>query len=232
MSTKQYWFVAACLFANPVLAHDGHGAELYHAFTLQADYGEGRDDSTASWDLDGWLGNDDHKLWLKSKGENTAGHTERSETWALYSSTIDTFWDAQAGFRYDNKPESTPYLVLGIKGLAPYYFDTEAHLFVSDEGDTSARLREENDLLLTQQLVLKAYGEINLFAQEVKELQVGSGVSSGEIGLQLRYEITRKFAPYADIRYVQLFGDTASLAQANNERQYDVIAALGLQLIF
>jgi uncharacterized protein involved in copper resistance len=51
-----------------------------------------------------------------------------AEFLALYSRNISTFWDAQAGIRYDTKPESTAYLTLGINGLAQQWFETEAHL--------------------------------------------------------------------------------------------------------
>jgi copper resistance protein B len=225
------------IWSQAIFAADTQGSDMshlstFHAFKLQTDYGEGRDDFIGRWDLDGWIGSDERKIWLKSEGDNVAGTTERSETWTLLSQNIATFWDAQAGFRYDNKSESTAYFVMGFNGLAPYFFETEAHLFVSDAGDVSARIREENDFLITQKLILKPYGEINLFAQDVPELNVGSGLSNGELGLQLRYEVTRKFAPYVDIRYEKLFGDTASIANTKGERDSDLIGTIGVQLMF
>ena len=86
-----------------------------------------------------------------------------------------------------------------MNGLAPYFFETEAHIFISEEGYVSANIRQENDLLLTQKLILQPYAEINLFAQDVPDRDIGAGISDGKIGLQTRYEITRKFAPYVDI---------------------------------
>jgi copper resistance protein B len=231
--------ICACLFlfcsASTIAdsAHESeHGNAIFHAFTLQADAGEGRDDTIARWDFDGWLGSDENKLWLKAEGENVENNTERNETWALYSRNIATFWDLQAGLRYDTEPESTAYFVAGFNGLAPWFFDSEAHLFISDEGDFSFRLHEENDFLLTQKLVLKPYGEVNIFAQDVKEVGKGSGLSNAELGLQLRYEILRKFAPYLDMRYEKLFGETESIASDNGERSNDLIVAIGIQLVF
>ena len=158
--------------------------------------------------------------------------TEQSETWALYSYNLATFWDAQAGIRYDNQPESTNYVVAGLTGLAPYYFETEAHLFVSEEGDFSFRLREENDFLLTQKLILQPYLELNVYAQDVKELEVGSGLSDVSLGLQLRYEITRKIAPYVEVSYGRLFGDTADYANSNGEDRNDSSVTAGIRLMF
>lgn len=134
--------------------------------------------------------------------------------------------------RHDIKPESTTYLVLGTEGLAPYFFETEAHLFISDEGDVSARLREENDFLITQRLILQPYAEIELSAQDVPEQDIGAGFTQGEIGLQTRYEFTRKFAPYVDFRYERKFGETSSIAKDEGENNDDFIAAVGLRFMF
>jgi copper resistance protein B len=229
-------FVLGLLFASsPAFAMEGmddHGSAVFHMFRLETDYGGGKNGAVATWDLDGWIGTDENKFWLKSEGAHTDGKLEDAEFWALYSRNISTFWDAQIGLRHDTRPVSTSYLTLGVNGLAPYFFETEAHLFVSDKGDISARLREENDFLVTQKLILQPYAEINLFAQDVPEQDIGAGVSSGEIGLQSRYEITRKFAPYIDVRYERKFGETSSIAKSNGENNDDFIGSVGLRLMF
>ena len=209
-----------------------HGDGIFHMFQLEADYGGSKDGAVASWDLDGWIGTDENKLWLKSEGERSDGHLEDAEVWALYSRNVSTFWDVQAGLRHDFQPTSTTYAVVGVNGLAPYFFETEAHFFVSDEGDVSARLRQENDFLLTQKLILQPYAEINLYAQDVPESDIGAGFSNGEIGLQTRYEITRKFAPYADIRYERKFGETSSIAKDNGEDNDSLIGSIGVKFMF
>jgi copper resistance protein B len=225
-----------CLSAMPVASvaaeEQAEHPAVFHAFRLETDAGIGRDDTIASWDLNGWIGGDYNKLWIKSEGEVADGNVEQAEFWAMYSRNIATFWDAQLGIRHDTQPRSTSYLVAGFEGLAPYFFETEAHLFVSDDGDVSARIRQENDLLITQRLILQPYLEVNLFAQDVPELDIGSGISSGEIGLQTRYEITRKFAPYLDLRYERKFGETSSIAKNTGENRDDFIASVGLRLMF
>ena len=225
-------------FAEDMAAHGGHdmaaehGGQIFHAFRLETDYGGSKGEGIASWDLDGWIGTDENKLWLKSEGEHKDGKVEDAEFWALYSRNVATFWDAQVGVRYDAEPTSTAYAVLGINGLAPYWFETEAHLFISDKGDVSARLREENDFLITQKLILQPYAEINLFAQDVPERDVGAGLSDGKIGLQTRYEFTRKFAPYVDVHYGRKFGETSSIAKGNGEDNDELVGAIGLRLMF
>jgi copper resistance protein B len=235
MFTKKLLPLSLCLLlltlSSAIHAHDD--MPQFHAFRLELDAGEDRDnESIANWNLDGWVGGDDNKLWLKSEGAVVGHNTETSENWAMYSRNIATFWDAQAGVRYDNKPESTAYFVAGFTGLAPYHFETEAHFFASQDGDVSFRLREENDFLLTQKLILQPFLEFNVFAQDVRDLDVGSGLSDANIGLQLRYEITRKIAPYIEISYENLYGKTADIADANGEHTSDSTITAGIRLIF
>ena len=229
----------AALAATNVRAEDmghdmekEHGGQIFHMFRLETDYGGSKDGGVASWDLDGWVGTDENKLWLKSEGEHKDGKREDAELWALYSRNVATFWDAQVGVRYDVEPTSTAYAVFGVNGLAPYFFETEAHIFISEKGDVSAKLHQENDFLLTQKLILQPYAEINLSAQDVPERDIGAGLVDGKIGLQTRYEFTRKFAPYVDIHYGRKFGETSSIAKGNGEDNDELIGAIGLRLMF
>lgn len=217
---------------TPAVAASKDDAQIFHMLRVQIERGESRDDTVSNWDIDGWVGGDVHKLWLKSEGERVDGGTEAAEIWALYSRNISTFWDAQIGIRHDTRPKSTSYLVLGFNGLAPYFIETNAHLFVSDEGDVSARFRHETDLLVTQRLIAQPYLEANLFAQDVSAQDVGAGLANASLGIQMRYEITRKFAPYIDLRYERKLGKTASIARREGGRKDDFIASLGLRLMF
>lgn len=210
-----------------------HDSQIFHAIKLETDVGASRDGTLSTWDLDGWIGGDTNKLWLRSEGESLEGKTpEHAEYWAMYSRNVATFWDGQIGVRYDEQPNSTAYFVAGVNGLAPYLFETKAHLFVSDNGDVTARLRQENDLLITQKLITQPYFEVNFSAQDVTEQEIGSGLTSGEFGIQTRYEITRKFAPYLDLRYERKFGETSTIAKKHGENQDDAIASIGLRLMF
>lgn len=214
--------------------HDAHqhGSQIFHKFVLETELGTGREGTITAWDFDGWVGGDTNKLHLKSEGEQVEGDTESAEFWAMYSRNISEFWDAQVGVRYDSEPESTAYFAAGFEGMAPYFLETEAHVFVSEQGDVSARVREEIDFLLLQELTLQPYVEANFYAQDVADLEVGQGLSDGEIGFQLRYAITRKFVPYVDVRYERLFGETSAIAGKNGEPNDDAIASVGVRLMF
>ena len=214
-------------------SHANHGGHptVFHAFRVEAEFGEG-ENTVAAWDIDGWIGTDYNRLAIKAEGEIADGNREQEELWTMYSGNVAEFWDAQFGFRYDDVPDSTFYFVAGVEGLAPYYFETELHLFVSEDGDLSVRLRQEHDLLITQRLVLQPYLELNLFAQDVPELDTGAGFSDGEFGLQLRYEVSRKFAPYLDLRYERLLGESSGISRHEGEDPEDFLVSIGVRLRF
>ena len=165
-----------------------------------------------TWEAEAWVGKDINKLWFKTEGERVNGETEEFELQALYSRAIDPYWDFQVGLRRDFKPESRNWAVAGFKGLAPYYFETDAALFIGESGRTALRLQSEYELMLTQKLVLAPEIELNLYGKDDPEVGIGSGLSDGSLGLRLRYEFTRQFAPYVGVEYSSKFGKTADFA--------------------
>lgn len=178
---------------------------------------EGRDGY--AWDWEAWYGGDYNRLWMKTEGEGVfGGSVEGAEIQALYSRAIDPWFNLQAGVRYDIRPKpDRAHLVLGIQGLAPYWFEVDGALFLSDEGDLTARFEAEYDQRITNRLILQPRVEFDLAAQDVPELGLGSGLSSAEAGLRLRYEIRREFAPYVGVQYERRFGETADFARAAGE---------------
>jgi copper resistance protein B len=186
------------------------------------------------WDLQGWYGGDIHKLWLKSEGEGSLGNDQESaEVQALYSRAISPFFDLQAGVRYDVRPEpDRTHLVLGLQGLLPYVFEIDAAIFLSEKGDLSARLEGEYDLQINQRLILQPRVELNLAAEDVPELGIGSGLSSVEAGLRLRYEMRREIAPYVGIGWGRKLGDTGDFAHAAGEERGGWEAIVGLRSWF
>lgn len=231
------FFLFSVVLSNNALADnahkDEHGGKIFHKFTLETDIGTDQNDTIYSWDFEGWIGTDKNKLWLKAEGEKEdRPPVEQSEFWAMYSRNVSTFWDLQTGFRFDEQPDATSYFISGIHGLAPYFIETESHLFVSEDGDLTARLKQKKGFLITQKLITEPYIELNFSAQDVQELEIGSGITDGEFGLQTRYEIIRKFAPYVDFKYERKFGETSSLARKNNEKRDNFITSLGIRFMF
>ena len=220
--------LAAAAFGGPVQAAEPEPTFKY--FQLETDYADwGSNKREVTWEGFGWYGGDSEKVWVKTEGEWGDGDLEEAEIQVLYSRNISQFWDLQAGVRHDFRPDPTSYLAVAFAGLAPYFFEVDTSLFVSDEGDASFRGEAEYDLLITQQLIVSPYGEVNIFASDVPEREVGAGISNVDTGIKLRYEIRREFAPYVDFNYVGLFGETKSLAEADNKDANDFTVRVGLR---
>lgn len=171
------------------------------------------------WDGEGWFGGDINRLVVKSEGSGAFGEgVEDAEIQALYARAIGPYFNFQAGVRYDIKPNpSRTYATIGFEGLAPYWFEVEGALFVSDKGDVLGRLEGYYDQRITQRWILQPRAELNFAAQDVPETGIGSGLSDVELGLRLRYEIAREFAPYIGVSWDRRIGDTARFARAEGE---------------
>lgn len=171
------------------------------------------------WDGEGWYGGDINRLWVKSEGEGAFGEAiESAEVQALYSRAIDPYWNLQAGVRYDFKPNpSRVYAVVGLEGLAPSFFDVEGALFLSNKGEVMARASAWYDQRITQRLILQPRAEVNFAAQSSREIGVGAGLSDAEVGVRLRYDIRREFAPYVGVQYSRAFGRTRDYLRAEGE---------------
>lgn len=185
-------------------------------------------------DAQAWYGGDIDRLWVKGEGEGEFGHKPESvELQALWSHALDPWFNLQAGIRYDFRPDpQRAYAVLGIEGLAPYWFEVDGALFLSDKGDLSARFEAEYDQRITQQMILQPRIELDLAAQDVPELGIGAGLSRGEAGLRLRYELVPEFAPYVGVSYERALGDTADFARADGEDVGGWSFVLGLRTWF
>ena len=170
---------------------------------------------------------------------NTGGRTGRgtgirdADVEILWNRVISAWWNVQAGGRQDFGPgQSRTWAAVGIQGLAPQWFETEATVYASDEGRTSARLKAQYDLLLTQRLVLQPFAEANLYGRSDPEHQIGSGLSDLEVSVRLRYEIRREFAPYIGFVWLRRFGGTADLARSAGGEASDLELAVGLRIWF
>ncbi len=190
-------------------------------------------DNTFSWDGEGWLGKDLDKIWFKTEGERTTGNTDEAELQFLYSRAIAGYWDFQFGVRYDFEPSpNRSWAAIGVKGLAPYFFDIDAAVFIGESGRTALRFEAEYELLLTQRLILTPDIEFNLYGKNDPVVGIGSGLSDIEAGLRLRYEIRREVAPYVGVNWSKLFGDTADFARIAGESTSEAQLVIGLRAWF
>jgi copper resistance protein B len=207
------------------LAYAQDDAMIFNHFKVERLEYEGNENlHLFKWDIQNWLGNDEHKLVLKTEGDYAGdqGIFGRADLQLLYSRNIDTFWDFQIGLRRAFEPERTFDAVLGFQGLAPYFIDVEAAMFINEKGNVLGRLNLAYDLLLTQRLILQPRIEVNVAAQEIKNRGVKAGVTEFEAGMRLRYEIAREFAPYIGFDYVE--------EESLREHHHSLRFALGVKL--
>jgi copper resistance protein B len=157
------------------------------------------------WDIKHWIGNDEHKFYLKTEGDYSADQDifGRADLQLLYSRNISTFWDFQIGARRAFEPERTFDAVIGFQGLAPYFVEVDGAAFITENGNLLGRLSLGYEMLLTQRLILMPRIEVNVAAKDIENRGVKAGVTEFEAGMRLRYEIEREFAPYVGFDYVE-----------------------------
>jgi copper resistance protein B len=185
------------------------------------------------WEMQGWVGRDLDKFWFKTEGayDTDSKHSEHTEVQALYSKAVAPFWDVQTGVRQDNGfGPSRTYAVLGVQGLAPYWFDLDAAAFVSERGDLSARLEAEYDLRFTQRILLQPRFELNHGFADDAAIGAGKGLRDASFGLRLRFEVRREFAPYFGVEWHKTYGATARFQNQRAEQRDSVNMVAGVRI--
>lgn len=199
---------------------------------LEATLGKGGD----GWAWEGALrtGGDTDRLWIKSEGEASFKEgIDSAEVQALWGHAIGPWFDLQAGVRQQLGPDpDRTQASIGVEGLAPYMFDISAEAFLSTQGEVTARIEADTDQRLTQRLILQPRAELGISAQKIAERRTGSGFTSLEAGVRLRYEIRREFAPYVGVEWQKKFGSTADMVRASGEDPDRLVALLGLRAWF
>ena len=166
------------------------------------------------------------------QGDAAQGRVQTADAQLLYSRAIAPFWDAQIGARHDFQSGSMPareWMALALKGLAPYNFDVDASAYFGSQG-AAARLKASYTLLLTQRLALLPEVEANLYSKPDPQRALGSGLSSLDLGLRLRYEIAREVAPYLGVTWSGKYGATASYARLGGQPASQTSLVAGVRL--
>jgi copper resistance protein B len=190
--------------------------------------------NAANWEAQAWFGGTYNRLVIKAEGEAAGGKVHDARTELLWGHAIAPYWDTQLGWRNDvgsGRPARN-WLAFGVQGLAPYWFEVDATAYVGDSGRTALRLSAEYELLITQRLILQPRIEANLYGRNDPETGTGSGLSNGAVGLRLRYEINRQFAPYIGVERYQTFGNTSDMVKAAGGRSGETRFVAGVRLWF
>lgn len=221
--------------AFPALGgHQVHDSAINSFFLLdQLEYQDADEGGTLAWDASGWVGGDINRLWIRTEGERTRGITEDAELQLLYGRSISPWWDVVAGVRQDFKPQSPQtWAAFGIQGMALYGFEAQATAFLGENEQTAVRLEGEYDILLTNRLILQPTAEANFYGKNDPARGMGASLANTEVGLRLRYEIVRQFAPYIGVTWSRSYGKTADFIRDEGGDMNEARFVAGIRLWF
>lgn len=212
----------------PAEGHDHrkeHGAQVYAVTTIDSQWRMNNDDQ-GIWktELESRIGTDENKIFFKLHADRPESEELSLEAKLLYSRMISDFWDAQVGVQYRAEKvqlnaqykDTEEHLdaVMGLHGLAPYFFETNAYLYMGADQYVALSLETERDLLLSQKLILKPYLDLSIVLSDESKYAQKTGLSRATAGLEARYEISKKVMPYVDIAYEYSKGHTENLWQS------------------
>jgi copper resistance protein B len=194
---------------------------------------DGDGGASFGWDAAAWYGGDVHKLRIEAEGERTSGGTRESRTELLWERILTPWWSIRAGARHDaGTGPARDWAAFGFAGLAPGFIEVEAALYAGEGGRGAARLTTHLDLLLTQRLILQPEAELNAYTRGDAARLIGAGLSDLTLGLRLRYEIRREFAPYFGVVWAAHFGDSADLRRGAGESDKEATLIAGVRAWF
>lgn len=221
--------------AFPKLTHHMEHRSEFNTYVLfnrleaiDGDHGRGQ-----AWEAQAWLGGDLNRLWLRSEGERAGGEVDSADVEILYGRSVTPWWDVVAGVRHDFEPgPSRTWAALGVQGLAPYMFEVSATGYVGRSGHTAATIEVEYEVLFTNRLILQPLVELEFHGKDDPARGIGPGLSKGEAGVRLRYEIKREFAPYIGLVHERSFGRTADYHRADGGSVDDTKVVAGVRIWF
>jgi copper resistance protein B len=189
--------------------------------------------SALAWDVHAWAGNDDRRVLLRAEGEHVDGEAEENRLELLWWQPLTSRWNLVAGLRQDLEPASArTYAAVGVEGLAPGWVHVDATAYAGEGGQTGIALKAGPELLLTNRLILAPLAELDAWGRDDAANGIGNGLARITLGLRLRYEIRRKFAPYVGVEWAGKLGDTAELAREADESVRDARWLAGLRAWF
>lgn len=215
-----------------------HGGQVYQQTTLESKWLRNHDGKgVLKSELESRIGTDENKIFIKVHADKAESQHTEYDAKVLYSRNVADFWDVQTGVRYRHDQnrevdENQVDAVFGLHGLAPYFFETAAYLYLGQDHQVAFNLETERDILLTQKLILKPYLELNLVLSDDSNYAKKSGLSTAQLGLETRYEINKKVMPFIDIAYGYQHGLEATTWQQQSNSEYEWLYGAGVRFKF
>ena len=181
-----------------------HGGQIYQVTRLENAWIVDEDGKgNLGTKFDTLIGTDENRLFIEANLDKAESNDPKYDVSALYSRNVAPFWDVQAGVRYSEDKNSSNSDrvdgVIGVLGLAPYFFETQAYLYGGENNFWGASFEIERDFLLTQKLITQPYLEMDAIFNDDSDYAAKSGLSELKTGIKTRYEITKRIKPFIDV---------------------------------
>jgi len=219
-----------------------HGAQIYSQIILDQKWQHSSEGNGAFKSKNqARVGTDENKIFLKLEADKHESRQAEYDAKVLYSRMISDFWDMQAGLGYQEHSlevnqqhtmQERWNAVLGLHGLAPYFFETSAYLEVGQDDYVALNFEAERDLLLTQKLILQPYIEVAAILNDASTYTEKTGLHEAALGLNTRYEITKQVMPYVDIAYRYEQESQWENDQLSSNSEKDWVYGLGVKFRF
>ncbi|MDN5513264.1 copper resistance protein B [Acinetobacter sp.] len=215
-----------------------HGGQVYQQTTVESRWLRNNDgDGVLKSELETRIGTDENKIFIKLHADQAESQQTEYDAKVLYSRNVADFWDVQAGLRYRNDQnrevdQEQVDAVLGLHGLAPYFFETDAYLLLGQDHQISFSLETERDLLFTQKLILKPYLNLNVVLSDDSNYAQKIGLGTAQLGLETRYEINKKVMPFVDFAYGYRQGNEETAWQQQSSSENEWLYGAGIRFKF
>ena len=214
-----------------------HGGQIYQTTKFSNEWivdKDGKGSLGSSFET--LIGTDENRVFVEANLNKAESNDPNYDVSALYSRNVAPFWDVQAGVRYsedkNNRNSNRIDGVIGLLGLAPYFFETKAYLYGGENNFWGASFEFDRDLLLTQKLITQPYIAADIVLNDNSDFAAKSGLSELKTGIKTRYEITKRIRPFVDIAYQYEKGQKSTPFQEATDSEKGWLYGAGIELVF
>ena len=214
-----------------------HGGQIYQTTKFSNEWivdKDGKGSLGSSFET--LIGTDENRMFVEANLNKAESNDPNYDVSALYSRNVAPFWDVQAGVRYsedkNNRNSNRIDGVIGLLGLAPYFFETKAYLYGGENNFWGASFEFDRDLLLTQKLITQPYIAADIVLNDNSDFAAKSGLSELKTGLKTRYEINKRIRPFVDVAYQYEKGQKLTTFQEATDSEKGWLYGAGIELVF
>lgn len=214
-----------------------HGGQIYQTTKFSNEWvidNDGKGSLGSSFET--LIGTDENRVFVEANLNKAESNDPNYDVSALYSRNVAAFWDVQAGVRYsedkNNRNSNRIDGVIGLLGLAPYFFETKAYLYGGENNFWGASFEFDRDLLLTQKLITQPYIAADIVLNDNSDFATKSGLSELKTGIKTRYEINKRIRPFVDVAYQYEKGQKLTTFQEATDSEKGWLYGAGIELVF